>query len=139
MYVDNCQTCTKTKPCQNSCIRQPLQRTYDPCDGPEDIMRINLVGELPNSNGYGYVLMACDVLFLWIGVRADTPQWDRYIILAVMAHNTTYHQSIECTPNEISHRRVPHNALDLKFRNPLQTLCTKTDWQTLVDEVNRKY
>ena len=29
---------------------------------------------------------------LKINIAADTPQWDKYDNIAVMAHNTTYHQ-----------------------------------------------
>ena len=29
---------------------------------------------------------------LKINVSADSPQWDKYVNLSVMAHNTTYHQ-----------------------------------------------
>ena len=38
---------------------------------------------------------------LKINVTADTPHWDRYVNLAVMAHNTTYHQTIKRTQTEI--------------------------------------
>ena len=55
-----------------------------------------------------------------------------------MAYNTTYRRSIEYTPTEIFHGRVPHNALDLNFSKPLQTRCTKTDMTTLVAKVNQK-
>ena len=50
---------------------------------------------------------------LKINVSADRPQWDRYVNIAVMAHNTAYHQTLKCTPTEICHGRVPYNALDL--------------------------
>ena len=33
---------------------------------------------------------------LKINVSADRPQWDRFVNRAVMAHNTTYHQSLKC-------------------------------------------
>ena len=51
-YVDNCQMCIRTKPISQSKITPPLQKIYDPCNGPEDILEIDLVGELPSSNGY---------------------------------------------------------------------------------------
>ena len=56
-----------------------------------------------------------------------------------MAHNTTYHQSLKCTPSEVFHGRVPFNALDLKFGNPLKCETTETDITRLVDKVNDKY
>ena len=76
---------------------------------------------------------------LKINVAADSPQWDKYVNLAVMAHNTTYHQSLKCTPSEVFHGRVPLNALDLKFSNPLQSRTQDTDLTKLVDQVNEKY
>ena len=72
---------------------------------------------------------------LKLNVTADTQQQEHYVNIAVMAHNTTYNQSIKCTPTEIFHGRVPHNVPDLNFSNPPQTLSCKT---TLVDEVNQK-
>ena len=56
-----------------------------------------------------------------------------------MAHNTTYHQSLKCTPSEVFHGRIPFNALDLKFGNPLKCETTETDITRLVDQVNEKY
>ena len=76
---------------------------------------------------------------LKINVAADTPQWDRYVNLAIMAHNTTYHQTLKCSPSEIFHGRVPYNALDLKYSNPLQPPRNSTDIKTLVDNVNKKF
>ena len=39
--------------------------------------------------------------FLNINVVAEKPHWDRYVNLAILAHNTTYHQSLKITPTEI--------------------------------------
>ena len=72
-------------------------------------------------------------------VAADTPQWDKYVNIAFMAHNTTYHQSQRCSPAEVFHGRVPYNTLDLKFTNPLQSRNVPVDLQKLLDSVNEKY
>ena len=37
---------------------------------------------------------------LKISVNADRPQWDHYVDIAIMAHNTTYHDSLKCSPTE---------------------------------------
>ena len=76
---------------------------------------------------------------LKINNSADSPPGDRYVNIAVMAHNTTYHQSLKCTPSEVFHGRIPFNALDLKFGNPLKCETTETDITRLVDQVNEKY
>ena len=193
-FINNCQACIQSKPVAKEKLRPPLQKIYDPCNGPEDLLEIDLVGELPNSNGFTHVLTAVDVFsrylfaipirkpdthsvvralmsiftrhayvpttiltdkgsqftaevieeltkksgiiiehatikhaqtigviernhqrlkqILKINVAADSPQWDRYVNFAVMAHNTTYHSSLKCTPSEVFHGRVPYNALD---------------------------
>ena len=220
-YVSNCIECIKAKPVNPRRLTPPLEKIYDPCNGPEDVLEIDLVGELPNSNGYTHILTACDYFsrylfavpvrkpdtksvvkalmqiftqhayvpktiitdkgtaftsnimteimktagikidhatvkhaqtigmvershqrlkqILKINISVDSPQWDRYVYLAVMAHNTTYHQSLKCTPSEVFHGRVPFNALDLKFGNPLKCETTETDITRLVDQVNGKY
>ena len=74
-----------------------------------------------------------------INVSADRPQRDRYVNLAVIAHNTTYHQALKCSPTEVFHGRVPYDALDLKFGNPLSPPRKATDTQSLVDNLNAKF
>ena len=56
-----------------------------------------------------------------------------------MAHNTTYHQSLKCTLSEVFYGRIPFNALELKFSNPLKCETTETDISKQVDQVNEKY
>ena len=56
-----------------------------------------------------------------------------------MAHNTTYHQTLKCSPTEVLHGCVPYNALDLKFGNPLNPPRNATDTQSLVDNLNAKF
>ena len=55
-----------------------------------------------------------------------------------MAHNTTYHQTLKCTPSEVFHGRIPFNGLDLIFSKPLSETA-ETDLTKLVDQVNDKY
>ena len=220
-FVSNCQNCIKAKPVKPNTVTPPLEPIYDPCNGPEDVLEIDLVDALPRSNGYSHILTACDnfsrYLFaipirkpntksvvdalldifakhayvpkhiitdkgsaftsqvktelmekarikishatikhaqtigmiershqrlkqiLKINVSADRPQWDRYVNLAVMAHNTTYHQTMKCSPSEVFHGRVPYNAQDLKFGNPLSSPRNATDTQSLVDNLNAKF
>ena len=76
---------------------------------------------------------------LKINVSADRPQWDRYVNLAVMAHNPTYHQTLKRSSTEVFHGRVPYNALDLKFGNPLSPPRNATDTESLVDNLNAKF
>ena len=209
----------KSKSVKETQLRPPLQKIYDPCDGPEDLLEIDIVGPLPASNGFTHILTAVDVfsryLFavplkrpdthsvvrgllsiftkhayvpkhiltdkgtaftaellseiakaadihishatikhaqtigmverthaklkkvLKISVNADRPQWDRYVDIAIMAHNTTYHDSLKCSPTEIFHGRTPYNPLDLQFRNankPAETKCK--DVNEILDKMN---
>ena len=41
--------------------------------------------------------------------------WQKYISIAVLNYNTSYHASIGCEPSRIFHGRIPYNILDLKM------------------------
>ena len=204
-FVNNCQTCIKMKPVKNNSITPPLEPIYDPCNGPEDIMEIDLVGELPRSNGYTHILTACDfsrylfaipirkpvtksVVNALIDIFTKHAYISKHIItdkgsvftsqvieelmktmgikvshatvkhgqtigmiershqklkqilkINVLAHNTTYHQTLKCTPTELFHGRVPYDALGLKFSNPLSLPRNATDTQSFVDNLNSNF
>ena len=209
----------KSKSVKELQLRPPLQKIYDPCEGPEDLLEIDIVGPLPASNGFTHILTAVDVFSRYLfavplkrpdthsvvrgllsiftkhayvpkhiltdkgtaftaelfsgiaktadihishatikhaktigmverthaklkkilksSVNADRPQWDRYVDIAIMAHNTTYHDSLKCSPTEIFHGRIPYNPLDLQFRNankPAETKCK--DVNEILDKMN---
>ena len=42
-------------------------------------------------------------------------QWQKYLPIAILNYNTTYHSSIDCEPSRVFHGRVPHNNLDHKI------------------------
>ena len=42
-------------------------------------------------------------------------QWHKYLPIAILNYNTTYHSSINCEPSRVFHGRVPHNILDQKL------------------------
>ena len=39
-------------------------------------------------------------------------QWHKYLPLAVLNYNTTYHSSIDCEPSKVFHDQIPFNVLD---------------------------
>ena len=41
--------------------------------------------------------------------------WHKYISIAVLNYNTSYHSSIGCEPSWVFHGRIPYNILDLKM------------------------
>ena len=42
-------------------------------------------------------------------------QWHKYLPIAILNYNTTYHSSIDCEPSRVFNGRVPHNILDHKL------------------------
>ena len=44
-------------------------------------------------------------------------QWHKYLPLAVLNHNTSYHASIGCEPTRVFHGKIPFNILDHKLGN----------------------
>ena len=46
-------------------------------------------------------------------------QWHKYLPLAVLNYNTTYHSSIGCEPSKIFHGRIPYDVLGHKIGNNL--------------------
>ena len=42
-------------------------------------------------------------------------QWHKYLPIAILNYNTTYHSSIDCEPKRVFHGRVPQNNLDHKL------------------------
>ena len=49
--------------------------------------------------------------------------WHKYVSIAVLSYNTSYHASIGCEPSRVFHGRIPYNNLDLKMGvRPLKIL-----------------
>ena len=56
-------------------------------------------------------------------------QWHKYLPLAVLNHNTSYHASIGCEPTRVFHGRVPYNILDHKLgSNPNEQITPTTEF-----------
>ena len=63
-------------------------------------------------------------------------QWHKYLPLAVLNYNTTYHATIGCEPTRIFHGRIPYNTLDHKLGlNPNSKVLPTTDF---ADEFQRQ-
>ena len=72
--------------------------------------------------------------------------WHKYVPLAVLNYNTTYHSSIGCEPTRVFHGRIPYNVLDRKLGvNPNEKLNPATDFgeellkrtQILIDKTKK--
>ena len=73
-------------------------------------------------------------------------QWHKYLPLAVLNYNTSYHSTLGCEPSRIFHVRIPYNILDHKLGlNPNPTILPTTDFaeefqrrtQTLLDNTKK--
>ena len=63
-------------------------------------------------------------------------QWHKYLPLAVLNYNTTYHSSIGCEPSRIFHGRVPYKILDHRLGlNPNPKILPTTDF---AEELQRR-
>ena len=62
--------------------------------------------------------------------------WHKFLPLAVLNHNTTYHASLGCEPSLVYHMRIPHNILDYKLGyNPNPKYQPQTD---VAEEIQRR-
>ena len=62
--------------------------------------------------------------------------WHKYVQIAVMSYNTSYHESLGCEPTTVFHGRIPYNILDNK-------LGLKPEWkkdanEDLTDELQKQ-
>ena len=46
--------------------------------------------------------------------------WHKYVNIAVLNYNTSYHWSLGCEPRRVFHGRIPYIVLDFKMGIPLQ-------------------
>ena len=204
-WVMQCEECIKHKRINNSQIRPKMINNTEHVLGPEDILEIDILPNLPNSAGYQNIVTMIDVfsryLFAYptqnvtaktigrcivdvmtrhaylltlilsdkgsqfrsevvaeitqileiqishastkhaqtIGILERThasiktalkistgerrSMWHKYVQIAVMNFNTTYHETLGCEPSTVFHGRIPYNVLDLK-------LGIKPKWKT---------
>ena len=67
--------------------------------------------------------------------------WHKYINIAVLNYNTSYHTSIGCEPNRVFHGRIPYNILDLKLgiRPQQQLIPTSQIAQDILEQTEMIY
>ena len=196
-WVRDCEICIHEKRINFSRITPELIHIPEWDLGPEDLMQIDLLPELPPSGGYEIIITAIDVFsryafaypvsnptavntakvildimtrhahlpsliltdkgsvfvcqvlheaaeILGINLKHATTkhaqtigvlerahatiktsfkiasgeyrkQWHKYLHIAILNYNTTYHSSINCEPSRVFHGRVPHKILDHKL------------------------
>ena len=62
--------------------------------------------------------------------------WHKYVQIAVMSYNASYHENFGCEPTAVFHGRIPYNILDIK-------LGLKPEWEKdanedLTDELQKQ-
>ena len=217
-WVSNCQICIQTKRINNDLLRTELLNCPEWDLGPEDILQMDILPNLPPSGGYDHIITAIDVfsryLFAYPATRITATavskvimdilckhtylpttiitdlgtqfnaqvtheiaavlgiemkhatmkhaqtigllerihdsvkthlkaatgefrnNWHKYLPLAVLNHNTTYHASLGCEPSRVFHGRIPHNILDYKLGyNPNPRYQPQTD---IAEEIQKR-
>ena len=62
--------------------------------------------------------------------------WHKYLPLAVLNHNTTYHASLDCEPSRVFQCWIPHRILDYKLEyNPILRYQPQTD---IAEEIHKR-
>ena len=217
-WVTKCQMCIQNKRINNDLLKTELLNCPEWDLGPEDILQMDILPNLPPSGGYDNIITAIDVfsryLFAYPVTRITAPavakiimdilckhtylpttiitdmgtqfnsqvtkevaavlnielkqattkhaqtigllerthasvkahlkaatgefrnNWHKFLPLAVLNHNTTYHATLGCEPTRVFHGRIPHNILDFKLGyNPNPRFQPQTE---VVEEVQRR-
>ena len=217
-WVINCPDCIANKRIDTRQIRPKMLSNTEFTFGPEDCLEVDILPNLPSSNGYRHIITVMDVfsryLFAYptqdmtartvgrciidvmprhcylptiiltdkrsqfrsdvvnqiaqtldirishastkhaqtIGILERThaslktslkistverrSMWHKYVQIAVMNYNTSYHESLGCEPTTVFHGRIPYNILDIK-------LGLKPEWkknanEDLTDELQKQ-
>ena len=62
--------------------------------------------------------------------------WHKYVQIAVMNYNTSYHESLGCEPTTVFHGRIPYNILDIKLG--LKPHWKKDNNEELTDQLQKQ-
>ena len=64
-------------------------------------------------------LLECSHASIKQSLKTETGErrslWHKYVSIAVLNYNTSYHASIGCEPSRVFHGRIPYNILDLNM------------------------
>ena len=117
--------------------------------GPEDCLEIDILPNLPSSHGYQHIISMMEVFSRYLkgahtSLKTSPKQltyerrsmWHRYVQIAVMNYNTSYHESLGCEPTTVFHGRIPYNILDIKLG--LKREWKKEDNAELTDELQKQ-
>ena len=90
-YIRNCLTCNQAKPVKPSLLKLPLKPVASLQNFPSDMLQIDLVGPLPESNRFKFILTAIDVfsryLFATPLPKADALSVGKALFATFMRHS----------------------------------------------------
>ena len=217
-WVTSCQDCIANKRIDTRQIRPKMLSNTEFTMGPEDCLEVDILPNLPSSNGYQHIITMMDIfsryLFAYptqdmtaktvarciidvmtrhcylptviltdkgsqfrsevvnqiaqtldirishastkhaqtIGILERThaslktslkistgerrSMWHKYVQIAVMNYNTSYHESLGCEPTTVFHGRIPYNILDIKLG--LKPKWEKDSNEELTDQLQKQ-
>ena len=62
--------------------------------------------------------------------------WHKYVQIAVMNYNTSYHENLGCEPTTVFHGRIPYNILDIKLE--LKPTWKKDNNEELTEQLQKQ-
>ena len=91
MYINNCLTCAQAKSPQHKFLTPPLNPVTSNTSLPADMLQIDIVGKLPYSGGYSYILTGMDVFTKYMfaqpltSIKAETVS--KFLVQWFMRHS----------------------------------------------------
>ena len=87
--------------------------------GPEDVLQMAILPHASTKHAQTMGMLERTHATVKTHLKAATGEfrnnWHKFLPLAVLNHNTTYHASLGCEPTRVFHGRIPHNILDYKL------------------------
>ena len=93
LYINNCLRCAQAKSPQHKYLTTPLNPVSSNTTLPTDMLQIDIVGKLPHSGGYSYILTGMDVFTKYMfaqpltSISAETVA--KYLVQWFMRHYYT--------------------------------------------------
>ena len=161
-YINNCLSCLQSKSVNQETIRPPLNPVSSNTSFPADLLEVDIVGQLPKSGGYSYIVKAMDVFSKYLFAQVVTSpsaevvaktlmQWfmrHSYIPMGILTDkgsaftSSLIRQLAEMLEIQLNHATVKHaQTIGLLERShrPLKRYLkiyenqTKHDWHKFVD------
>ena len=142
-WVTSCPDCVANKRIDTRQIRPKMISNTEFTMGPEDCLEVDILRNLPSSNGYQHIITMMDVFLRYLfayplerthaslktSLKISTGErrsiWRKYVQIAVMNYNTSYHESLGCEPTTVFHGRIPYNILDIRLGLKPKKIATK--------------